>query len=141
MKSNKWLMRVLCFILISVANTTQAAWLEIDNSYRDEITYIDSGRIRKEGVKAFYWTMTTYKQPQLLLGKSAMSLLNQNVVDCKRQVQATLSFAWYEGPNATGESINTMNIQETQLEFHPIVPNSIGDKQAKFACTTSSPQP
>ena len=120
--------------MLVFAGNAFADWLEIDRTYRDEVTFIDSSRIRHEGAKSFYWSMSSYSHPRLLFGKSVISQVNQTVVDCKRQIAAVLFFAWYVGPNATGESVNTMTILESNAEFHPIIPNSIGDKEAKVAC-------
>ena len=61
-------------------------------------------------------------------------MVNQSVVDCQKQVSAATFFAWYVGPNATGETVNFMTVPESQLQFQPIIPNSLADIQAKLAC-------
>lgn len=129
------LIRVLCAHILVIAGSAHAAWIEVDSTYRDEVTYVDSSRARREGGRVFSWSMSTYKKARELNGKTAMSDVKQSVIDCERQLSAFAFFAWYEGPNATGQNINTMTVAEGQLEFHPIVPNSIGDKEAKVACS------
>ena len=129
--------RKLCVQLLLATTAAHAGWVEIDATYKDETTFIEPTRVRRDGVKAFYWTMTNYAKPRSLSpDKPALSNLTQSVVDCERQANAVLYIVWYAGPNATGETINTLTVPSTSLDFHPLVPNSIGEKEARVACSS-----
>lgn len=137
MKQIKWFNLAFSVYILTTACVANAEWLEIDNTYQDEFTYIDQSRIIREGDKVYYWILSTYKTPHLVNGKPAMSLLNKNIVDCKQELFATLYFIWYEGSNGTGNSINFMNVAEVDAKPLPIVPNSIADHEAKIACNST----
>ena len=131
---------ILLAAVISVASPASSAWVEIDRTYKDEVTYVDSSRIRINGTKAYYWAMATYARPRQFpgLSTSASSEVTQVIVDCERQVGATAFFAWYAGPNATGATVTTLAIPENELKFYPLVPNSLADKGAQIACAAPS---
>ena len=133
-------MRIHTSLIAGVAlsawiGAADAAWVIIDGSYKDEITYFDPAHVRLEGTKAFYWLMSSYSSPRFLGGKWSQSEITQSVVDCEKQLLATFFFVGYVGPNATGETTYTIIIPEQQLQFHPVVPNSIGDRELEAACS------
>lgn len=127
----------LFLALMQVNVLALADWQEIDAAYKDETTYVDPSRIVREGDTVYFWELSSYRTPREVTGKVALSELSRHVVDCKKQVHALAYLAWYPNQNGTGEQLNFMTIPGPELAFNPIVPNSIGDKAAKLACSTS----
>ena len=123
----------LAALLIAVSAVC-ADWQELDRTYKDETTYIDLSRIRREGDKTYYWTLSNYTSPRDIGGKMALSEVNQIVVDCVKQVQSASYFVWYSGPNASGDGVNFMLVLEELRQYLPIIPGSMADREAKIVC-------
>lgn len=121
-------------VLLLAATAVRADWYELDRTYKNETTYIDLSRIRREGDKAYYWTLSNYTLARDIGGKMALSEVNQSVVDCVRQVQSASYFVWYSGPNASGDGVNFMLVQEELRQYFPIIPGSMADRAAKIVC-------
>ena len=125
----------LKFILIMVllVNPAFAEWEKVGSD-----TYVDLNRISKYnkiyGQNYIYsvWTKSLdISSAEKLFGKRISYRLNMNLVNCQTRETAMKSFTIYENPNNV---IWSGTEKDSELEWFPIVPNSIGQTIYNHVC-------
>jgi TonB family protein len=109
-------------------------WQILDDSSPTQWVYIDPGAFERDGPRVSYTTATTFQRPQVIGGLVVGWMITHSVVDCERHVSAPSFYAWYRKGDRVTQPLSMKTIPPDQLVYSPIVPNSLGDREAKLAC-------
>ncbi len=87
--------------------------------------------VRGKGGVAKAWILAEYQSPQEIDGKRYYSTKNLYLFDCANRTVALKQSTSY---SQTGEVVSSVGLDERELKFSDVVPESIGETWFQLAC-------
>lgn len=117
-------------VLLAMAQPALAAnWVHVATSNDGNADYIDTQSLAVHGKYRTVWTKSVYKTPQA--PKYGAYDLIFEYFDCSERVSAVKSGVTY---NTSGVTVTSSSATDAQLNFTPIVPESIADAESRYVC-------
>jgi hypothetical protein len=113
-----------------VSGQAAAEWVRIGENDQ-MIGYANPTTIRRSGSIVRMWTLSDLKTALVVSGKAYLSAKNLYEYDCQGERSRLLNGTAYSGRMGNGRVIFTDDIPSS---WHPVVPESVGEGEWKFAC-------
>jgi len=128
--------RLLFVVLITVCSVSWAGWERIGTSDEGGLTvYVDTSTIRKNGAISRMWFVDNCSKVQTNpIGDRYMSDKSLRAFNCRDETFAIISLVRYSGSMGQGNVVRSATFQERELEWSPIVPETVGETKWKIAC-------
>ncbi|WP_185920831.1 surface-adhesin E family protein [Burkholderia cenocepacia] len=114
----------------------QDRWVRLDNGPSDIAYYMDAKTVKVEGDYRKAWFMVSFKRPQKGVQwtqfKPFKSMVAEQYIQCSKHQLAPLRVVYYEGEQASGDSLGTQRYP-TQ-EFEDAIPGSAGEVMITAPC-------
>ena len=135
----KEMKRLLFVALMMTCSASWAAWEIVGTtSHRkggETTHYHDISTVRGNGVIVKMWTMQDYSLAITKANgdryKSAKALYAYN---CKEETEAIISLLQNSDSMGTGDVVYSISLEESELKWAPIVPQSSGETSWEIAC-------
>jgi hypothetical protein len=134
--------RILFVLLMMTFSISWAGWEIVGTSSHPEAKggetthYHDISTVRGNGVIVKMWTMQDYSLARTKANgntyKSAKALYAYN---CKEETEAIISLLQNSDSMGAGSVVYSISLEESKLNWSPIVPESSGEKSWKVACS------
>jgi hypothetical protein len=125
--------RLLFAVLMMVCSVSWAEW-ELVGKTNSYATYVDKSTVRRDRNKVKMWSMRDYYSVRTASGAEFLSTKILDVYDCQEEASALVSIAAYSEQMGTGKFVQGVTYQQTEWNWEPVVPDSIGKKQWQIAC-------
>ena len=117
-----------CMVISSVA---YAGWTKVTTTTNGVSIYIDFDRIRKTGIKTYFWKLVDYPKPKKMAGSLMFSNTEYLEAECGSFRSRYLVANVYPTPMAKGKPYETFNGQK---EWDYPNPNTVGEIYLKAVC-------
>jgi len=131
--------RLLFVVLILTCSVSWAEWKFLESRSRgdgdDTLIYYDKSTIKKTGAISRMWHMQDHIKVQTdASGKNYRSAKVLQSYNCREETIAVASFVLLSDQGGSGNVVSSATIQEKELVWDPITPDTIGAKHFKIAC-------
>lgn len=128
--------RFIFLFLMLIYSVSWAEWEYTSTSQEGKIShYHDRATIKKNGRIVKMWSMQNYSSPFLDNGKIIKSRLGLELYDCISDTSALYSVVEYSGEMGKGEVVWSGTRKENELQWTPVIPNSVTEASWKIACS------
>ncbi len=132
-------MKRLLFILLMVSyGMVWAEWemtgTSTDNTGNEHTHFHDKSTIRRNNGLAKMWVMRDTSRPIYFSEGKFKSLKALMAYNCLEETLEVFSFIWYADSMGSGKIVERQTRKESQREFSPIIPGSVGETEWKIAC-------
>jgi hypothetical protein len=128
-------------LMVCLMMTCSVSWAEwefsvVGESDDFEITYYsDKSTIRRNGDIVKMWSLKEYSVMQKTFnGVNYKSSKVLNSYNCKYESSTQVSIVHYSNSMGNGNVVYTVTFKESELEWEPYVPGSLGQVLWKIAC-------
>lgn len=128
--------RVIFVLLLITGSVARAEWEQTHHVGGETIThYHDKSTIRGTGGIVRMLTMINYSvEKNLKSGGKYESMKRLDGYDCRSETTAPITVSYFSGSMSSGSLVFTYTVKNSELEWEPIIPSSIGEKHWKIAC-------
>lgn len=115
--------------LIAATPASAATWARLTQSEIDDITWVDLDSIKAVGRQRKAWVRWKYGRAR---AKGAVEAVDLSDYDCDSRQIRFLSGTSY---GSSGEVVSSITARPYELEWQPVVPDSMGERHMTFICT------
>ena len=125
--------RLLFAVLMIVCTVSWAKWEYTGKTY-GFTEFHDKSTIRRNGAISLMWTLKNYFEVQTGAGKPFKSVKIFWKYNCIEESLAFVSLIHYESLDGNGGVTLSLTRKESELNWEPVVPESISEDEWKIAC-------
>ena len=126
--------RLLFVFLMMTCSVSWAEW-ELVADIENYVQFVDKATKRKKDNFVEMWRMNNYFDEQLnSQGKKYKSVKIFDSYDCNNKARGVVSFVQYFEQYGRGDVVLSHTAKSIEIQYHPIVPESIGEGLWKIAC-------
>ena len=128
--------RVIFVLLLITGSVARAEWEQTHHIGSEASThYHDRSTIKGTGGIVRMLTMINYSvEKNLKSGGKYESMKRLDGYDCRSETTAPITVSYFSGSMGSGSLVFTYTVKNSELEWEPIIPSSIGEKHWKIAC-------
>ena len=128
--------RLIFLLLLMTGSAARAEWEQTHHVGGETSThYHDKSTIRGTGGIVRMLTMINYSvEKNLKSGGKYESMKRLDGYDCRSETTAPITVSYFSGSMSSGSLVFTYTVKNSELEWEPIIPSSIGEKHWKIAC-------
>lgn len=132
-------MKRLSFLILPLLMTCSPAWAEWEQTNHaggeTGTHYHDKSTIKGTGGIVRMLTMTDYPvEKTLKSGARYESVKKLDGYDCRFETMAPVTVSYFSGSMNSGSIVFSYTVKNSELEWEPIAPSSLGEKHWKIAC-------
>lgn len=118
-------------ILVLFPTVTLAGWEAIAGG-DDNVVYVDSSTLRKNGTKVKLWRMIDFRMAQSVSGAQFLSVVAQDEFDCQNELRRPIFGQAYSENMGAGTQVNKFN--DPNSKWEPIPPGTAFAELWKYSC-------
>ena len=128
--------RIIFVLLLITGSVARAEWEQTLHIGSEAGThYHDQSTIKGTGGTVRMLTMINYSvEKNLKSGGKYESMKRLDGYDCRSETTAPITVSYFSGSMGSGSLVFTYTVKNSELEWEPIIPSSIGEKHWKIAC-------
>ena len=125
--------KILFVLLLMTCSVSWAEWetTDITDSF---ILFHDKSTIRRNGAFVQMWSSKDYFEVQTDVRVPFKSSKVLRKYNCNKETQALVSLIHYSESVSSGRVTFSHTVKEHELNWTPVVPDSVGETEWKIAC-------
>jgi hypothetical protein len=128
--------RPIFLLFLMTCSTAWAEWEQTNHAGDETSTfYHDKSTIKGTGSIVKMLTMINYSvEKNLKSGGRYESVKRLDGYDCRSETTAPITVSYFSGSMSSGSIVFSYTVKNSELEWEPIIPSSLGEKHWKIAC-------
>lgn len=120
---------ILALVLAAMSSGVRAEWVKVAESVNDDVFYLNSATIRKDGNLRRFWSIVDSKERDKGGSISRRSLFE---FDCKEERSRLLSYSYHSEPLAGGKVLKSSSTTGDNWAY--IAPDTVKAAMLKIVC-------